>query len=76
MADTCYRMKAATMADMRRHARRLAYLGAVDKITAALANEYGTYRKLPSRAFIEQVLFERNAPRRPYGGNQASGCEL
>lgn len=62
MADVtaCMRRR-ANMADIRRHARTLAYLGSADKIMAALANEYGTERPLPSRSTIQAIVDARAA---------------
>lgn len=42
--------------------RSLAYLREASKIEAALINQYGRNRTLPSRKAIEQVLTELNAP--------------
>jgi hypothetical protein len=53
--------RGATMADIRRHAGTLLYLGSADKIMAALANEYGTERSLPSRRSIQEMLDARKA---------------
>ena len=53
------KQKPASMAQKQAHARTLAYLGAPDRILAALANEFGQDAKLPSIAFIEMVLMER-----------------
>ena len=41
-------------------AKRLAYLGSPDKVLAALANEFGADRKMPSRASIQRLIECRN----------------
>ena len=56
-----YRRKSAKMTEIKAETRRLAYLGAVDKVWTALANEYGTDRTLPSKAFIAQCIADRKA---------------
>jgi hypothetical protein len=63
------------MIEVKRRVDHLLYLKTADKILTALANEYGADRQLPSRAFIQDKLNQHNAPRRPYGGRQAEGCE-
>lgn len=60
--------------EIKRRVDALLYLGTADKIIAALAYEYGQDRKLPSRAFIQDKLNQRNN-RKPYGGRMAEGCE-
>lgn len=49
----------ATMNEKRRAAERLAYLGEPSKILAALANDFGRDERLPSRAVIQDIIFER-----------------
>jgi len=62
MADVSAWMKRrAKMVDIRRHAKSLLYLGSVDKIMAALANEYGSDRPLPAAKVIRDMLAERRA---------------
>lgn len=47
--------------EIKAHARALAYLDDANKIMVALANEYGAYRPLPSRAYIEEIVARRRA---------------
>ncbi len=61
MADFKANYRPAPSHEIKAHARSLAYLGTVDKIMAALANEYGSDRPLPSRAYIQEVLERRAA---------------
>lgn len=68
MARTNTHAKPASLGEIKNHAKRLAYLRAADKILVALANEYGAYRKLPSRASIEAMLEERNGKARRVEG--------
>ena len=59
MADTRSNYISARPADIRRYARSLAYLGSVDKMRAALANEFGADRPLPSTKVLQGMLDER-----------------
>ena len=49
--------------EIKGRARQLAYLNCPDKIMVALANEYGAYRPLPSRAYLMEVVERRRAGR-------------
>lgn len=48
--------KPASSNAIRAQAMRLAYLGSPDKVLAALANEFGADRKMPSRAAIQNLI--------------------
>lgn len=49
----------ASFDEIRAQAKRLAYLGSPDKVLAALANEFGADRKMPSRATIQNIIETR-----------------
>lgn len=59
MARTSTLNRPASMAEIKAHAKRLAYLRSPDKILAALANEYGADRPLPSVSFLNRTIDER-----------------
>jgi hypothetical protein len=52
----------AKMRDIKIYARKLAYLRSTDKMMAALANEFGTERTLPARAWLQQCIDDRHKP--------------
>jgi hypothetical protein len=64
MANVTVAYRPAPWHEIKHRARQFAYLNDPDKIMVALANEYGADRRMPSRAWIESVVAERNKPLR------------
>jgi len=56
--------KPASRVEINAHARRLAYLGTVDKVLAGLQNEFGKGCHLPSMHTIQTMIDQRNRPMR------------
>jgi hypothetical protein len=63
MANSAERYRPAASHEIKARACALAYLGDANKIMVALANEYGAYRPLPSRAYIEEIIARRREGR-------------
>jgi hypothetical protein len=52
-------MKPVPLAEVKTTMRRFLYLGTVDKVRTALANEYSPYIPMPSAKAIQAALDER-----------------
>lgn len=63
----------AAMTEKVRYAQRVAYLGSVEKIRVALANEYSPDERLPPRTVLQQIIDKRTRAKAVhYAGRQVA----